>query len=166
MKLNCLNISFQIDRKSNFTVKFRVVTNTKTKYINSANHDVPSHQSTYRISELVTLAPGLRLRAALRVAGSGIRQCFYRKVSEAFWMFHSLTFFPIKFKTRIKIGCYFRIAGVSKPCFTLNLELQLLSVSVIGLLTYRQHSCCNSTIHLLLNDVTLSSKIHSYFAYY
>ena len=26
-------------------VKFRVVTNTKTKYINSANHDVPSHQS-------------------------------------------------------------------------------------------------------------------------
>ena len=31
------------------TVKFRVVTNRKTKYINSANHDIPSRQSNFGI---------------------------------------------------------------------------------------------------------------------
>ena len=47
----------QIDRQKfvkfgkhkTITVKFRVVTNTKTKYINLANHDVPSHQSNLGI---------------------------------------------------------------------------------------------------------------------
>ena len=52
--LNCLKIAFLIDRKKlakckTFTVKFRVVTNTKTKYINLAKLDVPSRQSNLRI---------------------------------------------------------------------------------------------------------------------
>ena len=52
--LNCLKIAFQIDRKKltkckTFTVKFRVVTNTKTKYINSVKLDVPSRQSNLGI---------------------------------------------------------------------------------------------------------------------
>ena len=55
--LNCLRIASQIDEKKfvevakckTVTVKFCIITNTKTKYINSASHDIPSHQSNLGI---------------------------------------------------------------------------------------------------------------------
>ena len=49
----CLGIQDQASREAQVWVSHllakRSVTNTKPKYINSANHDVPSHQSNLGI---------------------------------------------------------------------------------------------------------------------